>query len=120
MRKLKAVVGDQQQQRQRGGVAVFRPRGRRMRAEEQQKVPTFETHRNVSTRVLAGEVCRTALNFERGAKCRGQGCRHQNPAARSQPKSGGGKQCKWSNPNPARKSDSGAAATTKKNRKAKL
>ena len=59
-------------------------------------------------------------NRERGVQCHGQGGRHQNPACRSQPKQGGGRQSKWSNPNPARSSASASAAAKKarKNHKA--
>ena len=59
-----------------------------------------------------------AANRERGVQCFGQGCRHQNPPARAQPKRGGGKQAKWSNPNPARSSAATAAKKARKNFKA--
>ena len=42
-------------------------------------------------------------NFERGAQCRGQGCRHQNAAVHSQT-GGGGRNAKWSSTTTAAKS----------------
>ena len=41
-------------------------------------------------------------NFERGAQCRGQGCRHQNAAVHTQ--NGGGRNAKWSSTKTAAKS----------------
>lgn len=49
-------------------------------------------------------------NFERGAQCRGQGCRHQNAAVHSQ--AGSGRNAKWSS--------STTAAKARKNHKTKL
>ena len=62
------------------------------------------------------------VNYERGIACQGQGKRHNNPPARAQPKLGGSRQAKWSNPNPAHSgaATQGSAAKSKKNFKQRL
>ena len=118
--RLRGAIDEQRRGRQRGrrGVARFRPRSEWAQLDArhaQQKVahdrvaaPTYATPKKF---VLAA-------NRERGVQCFGQGCRHQNPPARAQPKRGGGKQAKWSNPNPARSSAATAAKKARKNFKA--
>lgn len=64
-------------------------------AQWYQKVGYFDTKRR---------------NFERGAQCRGQGCRHQNAAVHTQ--QGGGRNAKWSS--------TATAAKSRKNHKSVL
>ena len=88
--------------RERGGRALgqhFRPREDIQAAPAKKEKVCYE--RRVAPKLRAWYSGHRALNNERGVACRGQGKRHQNPAAHSQPaKSLGGRQAKWSNPNP--------------------
>mmetsp|Transcript_26323 Transcript_26323/g.70248 ORF Transcript_26323/g.70248 Transcript_26323/m.70248 type:complete len:242 (+) Transcript_26323:37-762(+) len=109
--------------RQREGRAItaagrgFRPRSEWVELLEAKKeTPRYETRRAP----LEAARVRQALfprNNERGVQCHGQGKRHQNPAAHVQPSMRtGGRQAKWSNPNPQRSRP--AAVKAKKNFKA--
>jgi len=83
-------------------VQHFRPREERVEAAPAKEKMRYD--RQVAPRLRAVKRFELKkLNNERGLACRGQGKRHQNPAAHSQPaKSMGGRQAKWSNPNPGK------------------
>ena len=80
---------------------------------------TYNARREVPLDASRAARALVPRNNERGVHCHGQGKRHQNPPMRSQPRSGGGRQAKWSNPNPKASSrPSTAGQQTRKNYKA--
>jgi len=118
--RLRGAIDEQKRGRQRGrrGVAHFRPRSEWAQLDARQAQPKVAYDRVAAPTYATPKKFVLAANRERGVQCFGQGCRHQNPPARAQPKRGGGKQAKWSNPNPARSSAATAAKKARKNFKA--
>ena len=108
---------------QREGRAIGRASGFRPRDKTETKKEKVHYDPAPKIREWAGQFDGGhKINHERGIACQGQGKRHHNPPARSQPKQGGGKQAKWSNPNPSRSSAAArsSAAKAKKNFKQRL
>ena len=118
--RLRGAIDEQRRGRQRGrrGVARFRPRSEWAQLDARQAQQKVAHDRVAAPTYATPKKFVLAANRERGVQCFGQGCRHQNPPARAQPKRGGGKQAKWSNPNPARSSAATAAKKARKNFKA--
>ncbi len=114
MRRILRTELAEKQSERRGGVAHCRAYRHRTETEKRRDVHYAEaSHKPVNCRPgFFDGGCK--LNNERGRQCRGQGCRHQNAAAHAQPTKGGGRQAKWSNPNPK---SSGVASSAKKSRK---
>ena len=103
--------------RQREGRVTTKGCGFRPRSEWVEFAPpataktSYNVRREVPLSAARDQARLVPRNNERGMHCFGQGKRHQNPPMRAQPKQGGGRQAKWSNPNP--KASSGTAAATK-------
>ena len=103
---------------QREGRVVGRASGFRPRDQTETKKEKTHYDPAPKVRVWAGHFDGGhKVNHERGIACQGQGKRHHNPPARSQPRQGGGRQAKWSNPNPGAAKSTGSRGSTTKAKK---